>query len=166
MYRHCLCVERLAALHVLHEPHLALDRDDGAPLLLGELSRGLHDLRHDGALLHFHEELEHGRAADPGQRGAQLRLEHDEDRDDPHELAGLEDLVEGFEPEELSQVGRQHEHDEAHHHLERARAADQSEQLVDDEGDDGDVDDVRHRRVEEAHAGPVLDHVASSTASR
>ena len=97
-------VDHDAGLGDLLEAGVALEDDERAVAVGREQRRGVGDLVGDvldGALLSRRQEpVERADAADPLERAAQLGLEDDDEREQPDDGAGLEDLGQELEPEE------------------------------------------------------------------
>src|SRR5438445_9993906 len=81
-------------------------------------------------------------AAELVERSAQLRLEDDDDRDDDEEGSVAEQPGEKDQVEGRREHSHDREQDQADEDLGALRPAQQPKQLVEDEGDDGDIDDL------------------------
>jgi hypothetical protein len=76
------------------------------------------------------------------QHAAKLRLEEDQEGERHDEADVAEQPLQGDEPEPAADDVRPKQHGQSRHELHGARAADQHQNLVDDQGDNEDVDEV------------------------
>src|SRR5262249_50129572 len=143
-------------LDVAAQAHVALDDHDRARALGGQGGGGQHHLVDDLLRARGAEDAGQGRLAELGQHLPYLRLEDDDDAEDQvgHERA--QQPVHRLQVPELGEPVQEDEDERPQGHLYGVSAADELEELVDQEGDDQDVDDVEpgrlHSREPAAHA--------------
>ena len=137
-------VDHHAGLGDLLEAGVALEHDQRAVAVGREQRGGVGDLVGDvldGALLGRREEpVERPDPADPLERPAQLRLEDDDQREQPDDGARLEDLGQELEPEEAGRGVDGEQDGDADDEADGAGPADQAEEPVDEDRGDRDVD--------------------------
>ena len=129
-----------AALHIVLESHLALDDDQCPDALGGQGGSRQHDLivgLHDRIWGEFSQQRVF---ADVGQGPANLSCEQHNDPD--HEIGkdGGHDPLNGLQVEPEGHVIEEHQKSHSERHLNRARPADQQEDVVDQDADDENVD--------------------------
>ena len=138
-----LRVQGDAAFGVVAQANLPLDGDDGA----GALARQ-HLRRHGDFLdrlvhrLAFGEIPEEWRAAQVRQRAADVGLKQHDGRKDDVANQIADQPVHGLELDQSRHVEQPHRQPAADRHLRGARAANERQHLVDQDRDDGDVDDI------------------------
>src|SRR6185436_12464460 len=83
-----------------------------------------------------------GVAAEGGEGAPDLLLKEDDDGERQDDQQALQHLLEGRQLDDAGQVVEDADEDDAEEHLHRAGAADQQQQVVDEDGDNQDVDRV------------------------
>ena len=138
-----------AGLGDLLEASLALEHDQGAVTVVRHHAGGLGDLA--GHVLDLalggggEDPADRADPADPLKGAAQLRLEDDDKREQAHDGAGLEDLREQAELQELGEGIDAEQDGYADDEGDGSRAADQAEHPIDEQRRDRDVEDSRRR---------------------
>jgi len=149
------CVEARAGLHEVSQPLVPLDHDETAVAVRGQALGRAHDLAQHAVLADAQERAEERRTPELRERVPQLRLEQDDERDEPDGAQVGGDVVHRDEAEEARRRGHDHEHEEADEHLRRARALDAHEQAVEQHRHEQDVEDVEEPElVNGSHGGP------------
>ncbi len=135
-------IEADAAVDVGLEVGLALQGDQGADALGGERLRAAHALLQQAILLDRVQKTQQRRLAHVRQGPAQLGLK--EDDDDQHDRAEevLQHPVHRVEPDPAGGEGDGQQHPQPDEHLDGARAAQQHDEVVKDDGHDQDVQPV------------------------
>ena len=154
-------IQRNAALDVVPQPDFALDGDDRSHALRRQHGRGHDDLFDPlvGRLLAV-EIPEERRLAEMRQRAADIGLE-DHDRRKCHVHQHVADHpVHRLERRQPRDVEQADDEERAHRHLDGAGPPDQFQELVDQDGDDRDVQQIPppDRRAAQ-QAGEVLGHL-------
>ena len=103
--------------------------------------------------------------ADPVERAPQLGLEDDDEGEQRHDRAALEDLAEQPEPQDLGEAVDEQQDRDADDQANRLRAADEAEQPVDEECRDPDVEHRGQRHLSEDRLEQLL-HREPSVAPR
>ena len=93
------------------------------------------------------EVAEERRAAEMRERAPDVGLEQNDDREDDVGGEIADDPVDGLELQPLREEVEQQDEAGAERHLRRARAADEQQQLVDEDRDDGDVQRIGPRDI-------------------
>ena len=121
---------------------MAFHHDERPVAVARQRLDGTHHLAQHAVVVAAQERAEVPRAAELGERVAQLGLEQDDEGDEPDGLEALGDPADGDQVE-LAR-GERHDHDdqEPHVHLRRAGALDQDEQAIEEHRDQEDVDEV------------------------
>src|SRR5581483_3281542 len=139
------------------EPHVPLDRDQGADPLVGEHLDRADDLLDDllprrgpGA----QQQAEHPAPAGLGQGPPELGLEEHDERQHPERPEVLQDERQAPEIGLPRQEASRHQEPQADEHLDRHRAPEDEQHPVDDERDDRDVDQV----LRDAQSGQEIMH--------
>ena len=144
----------------LLEAGLAFEHDERALAVGRQPGRGAGDLGRDvdhGARLGRRQEpAERSDPPDALERASELRLEDDDEGEQPDDRATLEDPGQQPQVEGDGEGVDQDQDADADHQADRARPADQAEQPVDQKRGDPDVDDRRQAhliedRREEGH---------------
>src|ERR1043165_5370562 len=137
------------------------EREEGAG---GDDAVDAHRDRGDGAgVARAPEDAQQGVRADAGQRAADLVLEKNDDRERQVEEDLARDHFERRQVEGAGDEKRAAEDEEADGDLHRARAADERQDVVDDDGDDEDVDEVAPGELQRDEPVPVVHRMASMT---
>ena len=136
-------VDRNAALDVVAQPDLPLDGDDGARPLRREHGRGHDQLldRFVGRLLPV-EVAEERRLAEVRERAPDVGLEDHDRRKGDVDQHVPDHPVDGLQRHQPRQVEQPDDQQRAGGHLDRPGTADQLEELVEDERNDGDIEQI------------------------
>ena len=117
----------------------AFDDDQGAGLVLGEKIRGQHDVV-VGITIGGRRSEERQAAAEIGEHVANLRLEdHDQGEDDVRQDVA-DDPVERGQFADARKVEGDGDYDQADQHGNGARAANHHQNLIDQQGDEQDIE--------------------------
>src|SRR5688572_10049613 len=139
-------VDARAALDVLAEAHVALDRDQGARAVGREARGGRDELADDLDRRAAEDDGEEARPGEPEEEPPELRREDDERRERDASAEVLEDGFDALESEDAghrrgAEEREDDEEDEALEDAVAARAADRVEDEEIDQGQDDDLDD-------------------------
>src|SRR5260221_1568003 len=154
-------IEGDAGLDVAPEPHVALDDDDGPGLGGSEGGGGQHHLVDRLFLAPPHHSQEgKRRLAEMGEHLSDLRLEDDDDPEDQEGEESAEEPVDGLQVGEQGGPVEHHQDERAQRHLDGMGPSEEQQELVDDEGDEQDVEDVPPGEVRggEVAGDAVQDH--------
>src|SRR5690606_34338399 len=115
------------------------------------------------------EEADHAALAEPGERGAELRVEHDDGCNDAVLEQLLEDVRNELEIDQRRDEVRHREHEQSDEHLDRTRAGEEAEDVVERHRNEHDLDEVERSRQEvedSAHVPACRAAWAKSSARR
>src|SRR5437773_6103700 len=165
-------VEGDAGLDVAPEAHVALDHDDRPRARGGEGGGREHHLVDHLFLALAGEGPEERRLAQAGQHLPDLGLEDHDDAEHQEGQERAEEPVHGLQVREQGRPVEHHQHERSQRHLHRVGPAQEQEKLVDDEGDEQDVEDVPpgelggreglHQALRD-HGAPPPSRIASHT---
>ena len=166
--RHIGPEARPRLLDVLFERQFTFDRDDRPRPGAGQFRRRLRDLIRDrlAPLLQPGQRAQHAAAADPGERVPQLGVKDDDEREGAVGEGLRENRPDEVEAEPSRRRVDRREEDEAEQHLERPRAGPEDEHPVDEDRDDGDLEDVQKIDLQEAQVVPESVHHLRPPAAR
>src|SRR6185312_9685987 len=151
--------------------NLPLERDDATDARAAQALHRARDLLGDLAHVHALEDAREGRLSQPRERGAQLRREDHERREQTVPEQDVQHVRDHGEAEDPGEGVYEREHANADEHLHGPCAMDQQQQPVDAIRDDRDLDRIAPAEVQEpelienVHEAPLLrrmPHAASS----
>ncbi len=141
-----LRLQARARLRVFVQPHVPLDRDDRPDLRARQPVHRFHQLLHHLPALQPVEHPDHPGLTQPRQRAPQLRLEHDQRRDRADLEQHLQDVLDQLEVQEARHEVHAREQQQADQHLDRARAREEPQHVIQHDRHDDDLDQVQNPR--------------------